>query len=328
MRLTFLGTGTSSGIPVIACDCAVCTSTDPRDNRLRTGAALQFTDPTGRERTILIDTTPDLRQQALRHNLRRCDAILFTHNHVDHTFGLDEVRRFNAVQHSPIDVLAEQHTLDHLRRIYAHIFERERNVNDSFVASLISHIITPGNPIELFGLRITPIRLLHGKLPIVGFRFDPVDVPRATSDESRATSILTGRSALSPSPSTRHSSLVARDSSLAGSPLDTDSLTPESLKPPHPHAPILPLAYCTDVSAIPPESWEHLQGLEVLVLDALRYRRHPTHFCFNQSIEVSQQVRASKTYFIHMTHDIAHADAENSLPPEIRLAYDGLVIGG
>src|SRR6187551_2931009 len=118
MRFRFLGTGTSSGVPAIACDCAVCTSTDPHDTRLRTGAAVEFTDASGHPRVVLIDATPDLRQQALAANLRRCDAILFTHNHVDHTFGLDEVRRFNVVQQSPIDVYAEAHTMQHLRRVY------------------------------------------------------------------------------------------------------------------------------------------------------------------------------------------------------------------
>ena len=165
MRFTFLGTGTSAGVPLIACSCAVCTSSDERDKRLRTGACVQFVDSTGQERTILIDTTPDLREQALRAGLTRCDAVIYTHNHVDHTFGLDEVRRFNAAQKSPIDVYAEAHTLDHLRRVYQHIFEAAHNVNQSFVATLIAHEIGPETPIDLFGVRFTPIRLLHGRLP-------------------------------------------------------------------------------------------------------------------------------------------------------------------
>ncbi|MBL0871719.1 MAG: MBL fold metallo-hydrolase [Phycisphaerales bacterium] len=285
MRLIFLGTGTSAGVPVIACDCRVCTSTDPRDRRLRTGAALRFTetrpDNSTRERVILIDATPDLRQQALTSNLRRCDAILFTHNHVDHTFGLDEVRRFNAVQHSPIDIFADQHTLDHLNRIYAHIFDKHRNINDSFVATLIPRVIQPLTPFTLFGLTITPLPLLHGKLPILGYKFE----------------------------------------------LATPTTTSHPPHRPHPPHPLLPLAYCTDVSAIPPETWPHLQGLRTLALDALRYRRHPTHLSFNQAIEIAQQISPEKTYFIHMTHDIAHAEAEAELPENIRLAHDGLEIG-
>src|ERR1043165_1917487 len=128
MRFTFLGTGTSAGVPAIGCECEVCTSTDPKDKRLRTAAAVTWTDLSGQARVVLLDAGPDLRTQALTQGLKRCDAILFTHNHVDHTFGLDEVRRFNAVMRTPIDVYAEDHTLEHLRRVYKHIFEKDRNV--------------------------------------------------------------------------------------------------------------------------------------------------------------------------------------------------------
>ena len=275
MRFTFLGTGTSSGIPAIGCRCATCTSTDPRDNRLRCAAAVQFTDPKGHPRTILIDCGPDLRQQALRANLTRCDAILFTHNHVDHVFGLDEVRRFNVLQHGPIDIYAEPHTMDHLHRVYKHIFEAHKNVNDSFVASLIPHRIDPSAvanaaPIDLFGARITPIRVLHGKLPILGFR---IDLPNA-----------------------------------------------------HAKSPF-PLAYLTDCSAIPPESWPRLRNLNTLVLDALRHRHHPTHFTLGQAESVAHEVGAQQTYFIHMSHDLRHAETDAALPEGMHLAYDGLQLG-
>ncbi|MHC4764653.1 MAG: MBL fold metallo-hydrolase, partial [Planctomycetota bacterium] len=149
VELVMLGSGTSAGIPVIGCDCAVCTSDDPRDRRTRPAACLRFTDSQGQSRVVLIDTSPDLREQALRHKLRRCDAILFTHNHVDHTFGLDEVRRFNAVMGAPIDVHAEASTLAFLGRIYRHIFAKEKNVNESFVATLIPHEIDVDRPLDL-----------------------------------------------------------------------------------------------------------------------------------------------------------------------------------
>lgn len=277
MRFTFLGTGTSAGVPAIACACEVCTSTDPRDQRLRTGACVQFVDATGQERTILIDTTPDLRQQALRAGLTRCDAVLYTHNHVDHTFGLDEVRRFNAVQQSPIDVYAEAHTLGHLRRVYQHIFEAAHNVNQSFVATLIAHEIAPERPLDLFGLRITPFRLLHGRLPVLGFRIERQD---SGHQDHRL-------------PST--------------SPF--------------------PLAYCTDVSAIPPESWRFIRGVNTLVLDALRPRHHPTHFTLDQAISVAERIAAPRTYFIHMSHDLKHAETNAALPEGMQLAHDGLVLG-
>jgi len=175
MRFRFLGTGTSAGIPAIGCECPVCLSQDPRDRRLRTSASLEFSDARGRPRVILLDAGPDLRQQALHAGLRRLDAILFTHNHVDHTFGLDEVRRFNAIMRAPIDIYAEQRTLQHLQRVYPHIFDKRNNVNDSFVATLIAHPIEPEQTLELFGLRVRPLRLLHGRLPILGYRFDPAD---------------------------------------------------------------------------------------------------------------------------------------------------------
>jgi phosphoribosyl 1,2-cyclic phosphate phosphodiesterase len=277
MRLTFLGTGTSAGVPAIGCACAVCTSSDPRDNRLRTGAALQWTDPLGRERVVLIDATPDLRQQALRAGLSRCDAVLFTHNHVDHTFGLDEVRRFNVVQRGPIDIYAEPHTMEHLRRVYKHIFDKDANVNDSFVATLIPHLIEPGVAVELFGVRFTPIRLLHGRLPIVGFRVDP-------------------------------------GPGVAGGAGGTGGAG-------------FPLAWCTDVSAVPPESFPLLRGLGTLVLDALRPRKHPTHLTLDEALTLADRVGAERTYFVHMAHDLAHEATNAALPEGVRLAYDGLVVG-
>lgn len=269
MRFRFLGTGTSAGIPALACDCPVCRSDDPRDRRTRTAAALQWTDHTGQERVVLLDAGPDLRQQALDADLRRCDAILFTHNHVDHTFGLDEVRRFNVAMDAAIDVYAEPHTLDHLRRVYQHVFEPHRNVQRSFVASLIAHEVAIDRPLDLFGVRFTPIRLLHGRLPIVGYRIEPAN---------------------------------------------------RRPRPP------FPLAYCTDVSAIPPESWPKLDGLHTLVLDALRHRHHPTHLTLDQAVDIARRVAADRTFFVHMSHDLPHADTEADLPQSVHLAYDGLVL--
>ena len=272
MRFEFLGTGTSAGVPNIGCDCRVCTSDDPRDRRLRTSAAIRWTDHLGHDRCVLLDAGPDLRAQALRAKLSRCDAIFFTHNHVDHTFGLDEIRRFNAVQRAPISLFAEEHTLKFLERVYQHIFDPSKNINDSFVASVIPHRIPASlSPISLHGLRFSPIRLLHGKLPILGFRIDPDP-----------------------------------DSRLA--------------------APWLPLAYCTDVSGIPPESWGRLEGLSTLVLDCLRHRKHPTHLCVDQALSIADRVAARRTYFIHMAHDVMHAEFAAELPAGIEPAYDGLVL--
>jgi phosphoribosyl 1,2-cyclic phosphate phosphodiesterase len=277
VEMIILGSGTSAGVPVIGCSCEVCTSEDPRDRRLRTSACVRFTDAEGRARVVLIDTSPDLREQALRHRLERCDAIVYTHNHVDHMFGLDEVRRFNILMKAPIDVHADARTMESLHRVYRHIFKRDQNVNDSFVATLCPRLIDdPPEPIDLFGLRFTPLRLLHGRLPILGFRLE----------------------ALEPG---------------------GDAVAAEQPDP-------LPVAWCTDASAIPAETWPRLEGLRGLVLDMLRYRHHPTHFTVDQAIEAAGRIAAERTWFIHMTHDIRHGELDPRLPEGMALSYDGLVI--
>ena len=266
LTCTVLGSGTSAGIPAIACDCEVCRSTDPRDTRTRTSAAIRFNDADGHDRVILIDTSPDLRQQALRENLRRCDAVLYTHHHVDHLFGLDEVRRFNAVMGGPIDIYAEPATLENVQRVHPHIFKAEQNANPSFVATLIPHLLSPGEPFDLHGLRITPLRLLHGRLPVLGYRFD---APNGVEGG-------------------------------------------------------FPMAWCTDVSSIPPETWPQLSGLKTLVLDMLRHRHHPTHFTVDQAVEAAGRIGADSTWFVHMAHEIAHAEVDAQLPDGMGLAWDGL----
>jgi phosphoribosyl 1,2-cyclic phosphate phosphodiesterase len=275
LEFVMLGTGTSAGVPVIGCDCAVCTSDDPRDQRTRPAACVRFVDAQGQPRVILIDASPDLREQVLRHKLQRCDAIIFTHNHVDHTFGLDDVRRFNVTMQAPIHIYAEGRTLEFLDRVYRHIFARHKNVNDSFVATLIPHAIEVDQPLDVHDLRFTPVRLLHGKLPVLGYRIEAIDASGQRAEPQ-------------PGP--------------------------------------LPLAYCTDVSGIPPESWPRLTGLGTLVLDMLRYRRHPTHFSVDEAVETAGRIEAERTFFTHMTHDIRHAELDPELPEGMALAYDGLVI--
>lgn len=276
-RLIILGSGTSSGVPVIGCECAICTSSDPRDKRTRSSACLQFRDGMGQERVVLIDTSPDLREQALRHQLKRCDAIFFTHNHVDHVFGLDDVRRFNAMMRAPIPIYADAHTMESLFRVFKHIFDRDNNINDSFVATLLPHLLDVEKPVDLLGLRVTPLRLLHGRQPVLGFRMDAVDAEgkRVVFDDQSGP---------------------------------------------------LPLAYCTDVSSIPPETWPQLRGLRTLVLDMLRYRHHPTHLTVDQAIAAAETIGARQTFFTHMTHDILHAELDPKLPATMHLGYDGLVI--
>lgn len=230
-----------------------------------------MTGPSG-ERVILIDCGPDFRAQALGAGLMRLDAILFTHNHVDHTWGLDEVRRLNAVMKRPIDIYADAHTMGFLRRVYQHIFDKTNNVNDSFVATLVPHVIEPATPLTIAGVRVTPIPLLHGRLPILGYRFDAAE------------SLFEG----------------------AQGPL--------------------PLAYCTDISGVPPESWTHFRGLRTLVLGALRHRKHPTHLTLDEAVVMAERIGAERTYFVHMSHDLGHEVTQATLPEGMALAYDGLEI--
>lgn len=277
LELVFLGTGTSAGVPMIGCNQGACASDDPRDRRDRPSVLVRYPDPSmpddekaaafnpkqAGHRQILIDTSPELRQQAIREALSRVDAVMFTHGHADHIFGLDDLRRFNAVMGGPVDIYAEPTVIDLLSRMFEYIFESHKNINQSFVATLVPHPLEPEKPIELFGARWTPLRLLHGRLPILGFRVD------------------------------------YRGASLA---------------------------YCTDVSGIPPETYPHLENLDVLVLDALRFRHHPTHLTIDRAVEVAQNIAAKQTYFTHMAHDVIHAEVDPQLPEGINLAYDGLAV--
>ena len=248
MKITLMGTGTSTGIPVIACDCAVCTSTDPRNRRLRTSAWIR-----DESRSLLIDTPPEMRLQAIEHGLHRPDAILFTHSHADHIFGLDDVRRFNMMQGCPMPCHGSAETLDDLRRAFAYVFMKTQAGGGKPSLDLLP----VEAPFQAAGFDVTPIPILHGRLPVLGYRIGD-------------------------------------------------------------------FAYVTDVSYIPPSSLELLQGLDVLVLGALRPERHSTHFSIPEAVEVARELRPRQTWFTHMTHDVDHGVVDAELPPGISLGYDGL----
>lgn len=258
ITLTLLGTGTSAGVPMIGCTCEVCRSTDPRDHRDRASAMVQFEDRRT-TRTVLLDTSPELRQQMIRHRVMRIDGVVYTHNHADHVFGIDDLRRFNAVQKEPIDLYTEPRMADWLRDTFKYIFDTKTNINKSFVPTLVINPIDPGKPFELAEMTWTPLRLMHGRLPILGYRIGKC-------------------------------------------------------------------AYCTDVSSIPPETYPLLQGLDVLVIDALRYRHHPTHLTVDQALEVIDELKPRRAYLTHIAHEIKHAELEPKLPEHVFLGYDGIAI--
>lgn len=251
LKITVLGSGTSSGVPTIGCDCAVCTSPDPRDKRLRPSILVQYAG-----RNVVIDTTPDFRQQVLRAGLRRLDAILYTHAHADHIMGLDDIRPFNFMQRDNIPIYASPEALHTIQSCFNYIFETK------FTESSLPKISTTtfnSEPIELFGLAFDPLRLNHGKGTSYGFRFGAC-------------------------------------------------------------------AYLTDHSDIPDETAARLEGLDVLFLDALRRKPHPTHTTLDRALQWVEKLKPRRAFFTHMSHDLGHAWTEEGLPPNVRLAYDGLEI--
>ena len=253
VELVFLGTGTSHGVPMIACDCPVCRSSDPRDKRFRTTAAVLLPDePPTSGRVILIDASPELRLAAIANDIRRVDAILLTHSHADHIMGLDDIRRFNDIARASIDCFAQESALTVVRRCFAHAdrpFLRDGWPSLNFQ--------TIDSPREICGVTVTPVPLLHGRENILGFRIGK-------------------------------------------------------------------LAYCTDCNAIPPQSRPLLTGLDVLVLDGLRYTPHPTHFNLEAALRVVADLRPRRTLLTHVAHEILHAKTAAELPEGVELAYDGL----
>ncbi|MCE9592410.1 MAG: MBL fold metallo-hydrolase [Planctomycetes bacterium] len=181
LELVFLGSGTSAGVPMIGCRCAVCTSADPRDNRTRPSVLIRYpgagsSGPASETtRSLLIDTTPDMRVQMIRHDIDRIDGVLYTHAHADHILGIDDLRRFNATMQTHVDIHADERTLRVLREMFRYIFEPHNNVSQTFVATLVAHTLRAGEPLNLFGAKWTPVPLIHGKLPSLGFRIDADD---------------------------------------------------------------------------------------------------------------------------------------------------------
>ena len=254
-RVTFLGTGTSMGVPTVGCDCAVCVSPDPHDRRLRPSLLLRWQE-SGRERIVVIDTGPDFREQALRVGLNRLDAVFYTHGHADHIMGLDDLRPLSfpvAREGGLIPLYATEETAGTLHRV----FDYTLSPTATYPPRARVRVELIDGTTSVHGVEFKPIPVRHGQIGIVGFRFGQV-------------------------------------------------------------------AYLTDVSAIPEESFALLEGLDHVILSALRHKPHPSHATLEQAVEWARRIGARQAWFTHIAHDLGHAETNRGLPSGMALAYDGL----
>lgn len=236
------------GVPTIGCECAVCNSTDPRDRRTRPSVLVQYAN-----RNILIDTTPDFRQQAIREKIHHLDAVLYTHAHADHILGLDDLRPVSFRHESKVPLYAGENTSRMLRSIFRYIFDNDYKYGS--LARVELNELT--NELELFGARFHTVKVIHGDTEIDGFRFGSA-------------------------------------------------------------------AYLTDFSEIPEASFAKLEDLDILFLDALRRKPHPTHSSVEQSLKIVERLKPRRTFFTHISHDLPHQATNASLPDNVQLAHDGL----
>jgi phosphoribosyl 1,2-cyclic phosphate phosphodiesterase len=255
MRLTFLGTGTSFGVPQIGCDCAVCRSTDSRDRRTRSGALLEADGS-----TILLDTPPELRLQLLAGGVTSVDAVVYTHEHADHINGIDDLRIFSVRRRGPLPIYGPPETLARLRASFNYIFDDTVSAYEgTSKPNLELHPLEPDRTVRVAGVEMLPLAFRHGHLRVFGYRFGP-------------------------------------------------------------------LAYITDVKAIPAAERDRLRGLDTLVINALWWRPHPTHLSIGEAVETARELGARRTYLTHLTHETGHAALANDLPPGVMPAYDGLTV--
>ena len=246
--LTVLGSGTSMGVPTIGCTCAVCHSQDPRDRRTRPSIMVEYDG-----RCVLIDTTPDFREQAIRENITHIDAIIYTHAHADHILGLDDVRPLSFRSPQKIPLYAHESTADALESVFRYIFDATYKYGS--IARVEMHRIN--GSLELFGATFEPLELIHGDATIHGFRFGSA-------------------------------------------------------------------AYLTDFSEVPPLSMDRLRDLDILFLDALRHRPHPTHSTVANSLRLVDELRPRRAFFTHISHDLPHEETNKTFPDHVLLAHDGL----
>lgn len=252
--LLFLGCGTSVGVPMIGCDCPVCTSTNPRNNRTRSSVLLTF--PAGR---VLVDTTPELRVQMLRERVPFAHAVLYTHFHADHLFGLDDARLFPRKLGGPLPLFCTEEVEGVVRQTFGYAFQAH---NQALPAGVVPKLefrrIHPGEPFTVLGQEVLPVPLVHGRFDCLGFRIGDV-------------------------------------------------------------------AYCTDVSRIPDASWPLLEGLDVLVLDALKPGTpNPAHLALDEALEVIEKLKPRRAFLTHMGHEMEYDYLCSTLPAGVLPAHDGL----
>ncbi len=250
MKVTILGTGTSQGIPVIGCGCETCLSVNSKDKRLRTSAFINING-----RNILIDTSIDFRQQMLKNKLDDVDDVLYTHHHVDHINGMDDLRQITQKHKKFVELYGNKTTIDELKLSFRYVFDEE--LIKHHAVPLVRFNYIDNNEFFLGDVKIIPVECMHGNMKIFGYRIEN-------------------------------------------------------------------FAYITDCSAISETEMKKLEGLKVLVINALRIRPHPSHFNLQQAIEVAMKVKPKKTYLTHLTHDILHDKINSTLPKGIELGYDGL----
>ncbi|MDC7247119.1 MAG: MBL fold metallo-hydrolase [Sphaerochaetaceae bacterium] len=249
MEITFLGTGTSHGVPKIGCSCRVCTSTDSKNNRYRSSIHIRQDDL-----SLVIDTGPEFRLQMLRSHITRLDGVFYTHNHADHINGIDDLRVFSET--SPLTVYGPSDVIDDLHHRFSYAIG-----TNPFKGGIpqLNTVIVPQEGVTVGNLRVIPIELIHGCRKVFGYRIGD-------------------------------------------------------------------FAYLSDCKVIPEHSYEKLQGVKTVVIDALRYREHPTHMNVDQAVASSLIIGAETVYLTHMSHELEHETLERELPGHIHPAYDGLKI--
>ena len=252
MNILFLGSGTSTGIPSLCCDCGVCQSVNPKNKRLRSSILVR-----NNENHLLIDTSTDLRQQCLVNNITHINQVLYTHHHADHIHGIDELRSFNYFNNTVIPCYGNEQTVYEIKKNFNYIFDKTTQIGGG-LPKLTLHVVNK-ETFSLGKISITPLDINHGKLSILGYKLNNC-------------------------------------------------------------------AYITDCSEIPKETKVKIKNLDVLILNALGFDPHPTHFSLSQALDAVKELRPKRAIFTHINHKFDHDKVLARLPDGVELAYDGMTI--